>query len=153
MIHLNFFTSLFLYAVMLIISQTTITQKLFESASPEAGGADFSGTIQCRLVYTLTMYLRLCNYCWMFCEGLFLVITPPPISNEPLSSSLPSYPFCFPRSSVIWSTCSWAKANSSSTLCSAGVCTGNSAENRHSEKWERTIKYWYVELQDWNSKL
>ncbi|OWA52582.1 putative Calcitonin receptor [Hypsibius exemplaris] len=76
MIHLNFFLSLFMYAVALIVLQTTITHKLFESSNaPEAyAAADSSAGIeQCRLSYVLTIYLRLCNYGWMFCEGLFLL--------------------------------------------------------------------------------
>ncbi|GAV02897.1 hypothetical protein RvY_13403 [Ramazzottius varieornatus] len=70
-IHAHFFLSLLVNAIMLIIFQSLVTQELLHD--PEAFINNKFLSVECRLIYAFTMYLRLCNYCWMFCEGLFLL--------------------------------------------------------------------------------
>ncbi|XP_055329231.1 calcitonin gene-related peptide type 1 receptor-like [Paramacrobiotus metropolitanus] len=71
LIHVNFFVSLLLYAITLTVFHGLVTQQLL--SDPDLLLLEHHDVWQCRVVYGLTKYFRLCNYCWMLCEGLFLL--------------------------------------------------------------------------------
>ncbi|KAF0305523.1 Calcitonin receptor [Amphibalanus amphitrite] len=68
-IHKNFFMSLLLNSVMVIVFKCVVILDELKGGSPSIVQQNGIG---CKLLFLLTKYCRLTNYLWQFCEGFYL---------------------------------------------------------------------------------